>query len=207
MVSLFWTHFAYANDLILVSLYRRVKEEIQRYPNHITASHIQLNFNAMRHALIYSSQRQNELGTKHSQTWSKKILFHWFLLYFCIITILMHARTWFTLIKYRIKAELFPSLRLTVGSRFQHGLLWYVGIIIRLLRGRNGWISGIRPTGALIIHVSAREHVAGARHSTGHAMNICLIFSIKGRPVYSSHFRRADLGLLCNIQRGVIVSP
>lgn len=69
----------------------------------------------------------------------------------------------------------------------------------KTLRRRNGWISGIRPTGALIIHVSAREHVAGARHSTGHAVHICLISSIKGRCLFVAF--QTSRSLLCNIQR------
>lgn len=47
-----------------------------------------------------------------------------------------------------------------------------------------------RPIGVLIIHVSACGHDADARH----AANICLISSIKVRPVYPSPFGRVDLG-------------
>jgi len=39
--------------------------------------------------------------------------------------------------------------------------------------------------------ILANRYDADARHAT----NICLISSIKGRPVYPSHFGRANLGL------------
>lgn len=57
-------------------------------------------------------------------------------------------------------------------------------------------IPGSRPIGVLIIHVFAYSHVDTMQtHGTArYAANICLIPSIKGRPVYPSHFGRSDVG-------------
>lgn len=129
-------------------------------------------------------------------------------LYHCKSCARAFPMIWFILVKCQIKKKrnyfsdpsISSRIEISFPARFTL-IRWHDN---KTLMGEiNGWISGIRPTGVLIIHVSAREHVAGARHSTGHAANICLISPIKGRSVYSSHFRRADLGLLCNIQRGV----
>lgn len=139
---------------------------------------------------------------------AKRYYFHRFPSCFFIITILSNARAfaiiWFILIKCRIKKELFLILRLTVRIEisFPARLTLICGHDNKILMGENeyGWISGIRPIGVLIIHVSACTWTR-CRHTTQHAANICLISSIKGRSVYSSHFRLADL--LCNIQHGV----
>jgi hypothetical protein len=55
-------------------------------------------------------------------------------------------------------------------------------------------ISGIRPSDVLITHVPAYPRVW--THCRRHARDICLVFSIKGLPVYPPHFGRAEWGAL-----------